>query len=172
MLKLLFKKEKAQKDLERKVKIFGEEISVKVFYSKIQNPELNLNGNIIYVNLPKKYKKNKNLEIVKIAIEKMYDEIARIEIEKAMEETRIMLKGLAPENFEIKRISNKLATMTKDKTLIINPEIVKYSKQILKYVILYEFCHLKYKTNCKSFYEMLKNYMSNYEEYNYILNVA
>ena len=42
-----------------------------------------------------------------------------------MEETRIMLKGLAPENFEIKRISNKLATMTKDKTLIINPEIVK-----------------------------------------------
>ena len=172
MLKLLFKKEKAQKDLERKVKIFGEEISVKVFYSKIQNPELNLNGNIIYVNLPKKYKKIKNLEIVKIAIDKMYDEIARIEIEKAMEETRIMLKGLAPENFEIKRISNKLATMTKDKTLIINPEIVKYSKQVLKYVILYEFCHLKYKTNCKSFYEMLKNYMSNYEEYNYVLNVA
>lgn len=172
MLKLLFKKEKAQKDLERKVKIFGEEIFVKVFYSKIQNPELNLNGNIIYVNLPKKYKKIKNLEIVKIAIEKMYDEIARIEIEKAMEETRIMLKGLAPENFEIKRISNKLATMTKDKTLIINPEIVKYSKQVLKYVILYEFCHLKYKTNCKSFYEMLKNYMSNYEEYNYVLNVA
>jgi len=172
MLKLLFKKEKAQKDLERKVKIFGEEISVKVFYSKIQNPELNLNGNIIYVNLPKKYKKIKNLEIVKIAIEKMYDEIARIEIEKAMEETRIMLKGLAPENFEIKRISNKLATMTKDKTLIINPEIVKYSKQVLKYVILYEFCHLKYKTNCKSFYEMLKNYMSNYVEYNYVLNVA
>lgn len=172
MLKLLFKKEKAQKDLERKVKIFGEEISVKVFYPKIQNPELNLNGNIIYVNLPKKYKKIKNLEIVKIAIEKMYDEIARIEIEKAMEETRIMLKGLAPENFEIKRISNKLAKMTQDKTLIINPEIVKYSKQVLKYVILYEFCHLKYKTNCKSFYEMLKNYMSNYEEYNYVLKVA
>ena len=172
MLKLLFKKGKVQKDLEKKVKIFGEEISVKVFYSKIQNPELNLNGNIIYVNLPNKYKKNKNLEIVKIAIEKMYDEIARIEIEKAMEETRIMLKGLAPENFEIKRISNKLATMTLDKTLIINPEIVKYNKQVLKYVLLYEFCHLKYKTNCKSFYEMLKNYMSNYEEYNYVLNVA
>ena len=62
--------------------------------------------------------------------------------------------------------------MTKDKTLVINPEIVKYSKQVLKYVILYEFCHLKYKTNCKSFYEMLKNYMSNYEDYNHLLNVA
>ena len=172
MLKLLLKKEKVQKVLEKKVVIFGEEISVKVFYTKIQNPELNLNGNIIYVNLPKKYKKIKNLEIVRVAIDKMYDEIARIEIEKVMEETRIMLKGLAPENFEIKRISNKLATMTQDKTLIINPEIVKYSKQILKYVILYEFCHLKYKTNCKSFYEMLKKYMANYEEYNYVLNVA
>ena len=168
----LFKNFKIEKELEKTVKIFGEEYLVKVTYEKIKNPELNLNGNIINVYLPNKYKKNKNLEIVKIALDKMYDEIARIEIEKVMEETRIKLKGLAPENYKIKRIPNKLAKMTLDKTLIINPEIVKCEKKVLKYVILYEFCHLKYKTNCKSLFEMMNQHMSNLDEFNYILNVA
>ena len=168
----LFKNLKIEKELEKTVKIFGEEYLVKVTYEKIKNPELNLNGNIINVYLPNKYKKNKNLEIVKIALDKMYDEIARIEIEKVMEETRIKLKGLAPENYKIKRIPNKLAKMTLDKTLIINPEIVKCEKKVLKYVILYEFCHLKYKTNCKSLFEMMNQHMSNLEEFDYILNVA
>ena len=102
----------------------------------------------------------------------MYDEIASIEIEKAMEETRVMLKGLAPENYEIKRMPNKLAKMTWNQTLIINPEIVKYDRTILKNVLIYEFCHLKYKTNCKSLYNMVKKYSENFEEYNYILQVA
>ena len=168
----LFKNLKIEKELEKTVKIFGEEYLVKVTYEKIKNPELNLNGNIINVYLPNKYKKNKNLEIVKIALDKMYDEIARIEIEKVMEETRVKLKGLAPENYKIKRIPNKLAKMTLDRTLIINPEIVKCEKKVLKYVILYEFCHLKYKTNCKSLFEMMNQHMSNLEEFDYILNVA
>ena len=172
MIKLLTKKIKVEKKLEKHVKIFGKTISVKIIYSKVKNPELYLVGNIINVYLPNKYKKIENMSIVKIAIDKMYDEIARVEIEKVMEETRIMLNGLAPENYEINRISGKLAKTTQNKTLIINPEIVKYDKQILRYVVLYEFCHLKYKTNCKKFFEMMKKYMDNYEEYNYILNVA
>ena len=102
----------------------------------------------------------------------MYDEIARIEIENIMEETRVMLKGLAPENYEIKRIPNKLAKTDKNKTIIINPEIVKYNKEVLKYVILYEFCHLKYRTNSKKFWNMIEKYMPCYEEYEYITQVA
>ena len=172
MLKSILKKERIEEKLEKSVELFGEKISVKIIYSKVQNPELNLVENVINVYLPKKYKKNKNLEIVKIAIDKMYDEIARIEIEKAMEETRVMLKGLAPENFEIKRIPNKLAKMTWNQTLIINPEIVKYDRTILKNVLIYEFCHLKYKTNCKSLYDMVKKYSQNFEDYDYILQVA
>ena len=33
----------------------------------------------------------------------------------------------------IKRIPNKLAKTLKDKTIVINPEIVKYNKEILRY---------------------------------------
>ena len=165
MINLLTKKSKIQKDLGKTVKIFGEAISVKVIYTKIQNPELDLVGNNINVYLPNKYKRTGNTAIIKLAIDKMYDEIARVEIEKVMEETRIMLKGLAPENYVIKRIPNKLAKTLENKTIIINPEVIKYDKQVLKYVVLHEFCHLKYKTHSKGFYEIIRKYAPDYEEY-------
>ena len=158
--------------LNQNIILFGKEISVKVQYCKIKNPELDLVNNIVNVYLPYRFKRQKDISIIKLAIDKMYDEIARIEIENIMEETRIKLNGLAPENYQIKRMSNKLAKMTLDKNLIINPEIVKYDKQILRYVVLYEFCRLKYKTNCKSLFMMMEKNMENYEDYNYILNVA
>ena len=138
----------------------------------MNNPELDLNGKEITVYIPNKYKRNNNIDIIKLALEKMYDEIARIEIENVMEETRVMLHGLAPENYIIKRISNKLAKTLKDKTIVINPEIVKYNKEVLRYVVLYEFCHLKYKTNSKKFWQMIEEYMPFYEEYEYITEVA
>lgn len=172
MIKLLNKKTNLEKELCKTTKIFGENYSVQIVYKKMNNPELDLNGKEITVYIPNKYKRNNNIDIIKLALEKMYDEIARIEIENVMEETRVMLHGLAPENYIIKRISNKLAKTLKDKTIVINPEIVKYNKEILRYVVLYEFCHLKYKTNSKKFWQMIEEYMPFYEEYEYITEVA
>ena len=172
MMRLLRKKINIEKEIGKTAKIFGENYEIKIIYKKINNPELYLNGKIIEINLPFKYKRNGNINILKLALEKMYDEIARIEIENIMEETRVMLKGLAPENYIIKRIPNRLAKTLKDKTIVINPEIVKYNKEILRYVVLYEFCHLKYRTNTKKFWDMIEKYMPSYEEYEFITEVA
>ena len=172
MMKLLRKKISIEKEIGNTTKIFGENYDIKIIYKKIDNPELNLNGKSIEINLPFKYKRNSNIDILKLALEKMYDEIARIEIENVMEETRIKLKGIAPENYIIKRIPNKLAKTLKDKTIVINPEIVRYNKDILRYVVLYEFCHLKYRTNSKKFWDMIEKYMPSYEEYEYVTEVA
>ena len=38
-----------------------------------------------------------------------------------------------------------------------------YSKEIVEYVVFHQFCHLKYKTHSKKFYDMLKKYVPNYE---------
>lgn len=172
MMNLLRKKISIEKEIGKTAKIFGENYDINIIYKKIKNPELNLNGKNIEINLPFKYKRNGNINILKLALEKMYDEIARIEIENIMEETRVMLKGIAPENYIIKRIPNKLAKTLKDKTIVINPEIVKYNKEILRYVVLYEFCHLKYRTNTKKFWNMIEKYMPSYEEYEYVTEVA
>lgn len=172
MINLLNKKTNLGKEICKETKIFGESYNVQIVYKKIANPELDLCGRTIVVNLPNKYKRNGDIQIIKLALQKMYDEIARIEIENIMEETRVKLNGLAPENYEIKRIPNRLAKTLKDKTLIINPDVVKYNKQVLRYVVLYEFCHLKYRTNSKKFWDMIEKYMPSYEEYEYVTKVA
>ena len=172
MIRLITKKHEIKKELTKTTRIFGEEYNVEIIYTKINNPELDLVGKIIKIYLPNKYKKIKNTAILKLALEKMYDEIARIEIENVMEETRIMLNGLAPENYIIKRIPNRLAKCSSDNTITINPDIIKFDKQILRYVILHEFCHLKYKSHAKGFFKMMKQYMPNYEQFDHILNVA
>lgn len=172
MINLLNRKTNLEKEICKETRIFGEVYNVQIEYKKINNPELNLYGRTIIVTLPIKYKRNGSTGIIKLALQKMYDEIARIEIENIMEETRVKLKGLAPENYEIKRIPNKLAKTNKNRTIIINPDVVKYNKEVLRYVVLFEFCHLKYRTNSKKFWNMIEKYMPSYEEYEYITNVA
>ena len=60
MFKLLFKNEKLERELGKKVKLFGKEISVKVVYIKTKNPELNLVGDVINVYLPIPHMKEEN----------------------------------------------------------------------------------------------------------------
>lgn len=144
------------------VKVLGQNYDLAVKYKSVKNPSLNIEDREIKVILPNKYKKLENNEIVKMLIEKMYNMVAKSEIEKAMEKTRIMT-GYAPEDYEIKIMNNMLAKCINGKILI-NPEIAMYTRETIEYVVLHEFCHLKYKNHTKSFYNMLKTYMPNYEE--------
>lgn len=144
------------------VKVLGTNYDLAIKYKSIKTPNLSIESGKILVTLPNKYKKLENDEIVKMLIEKMYDMVAKKEIERAMEKTRIMI-GMAPEDYEIKRIEGTLGKCINDK-ITINPDIAKYSRETIEYIILHEFCHLKYKNHTKSFYNMLKTYMPNYEE--------
>ncbi len=91
-----------------------------------------------------------------ILIDKLYAKIAEKEMENIMEETRLMV-GFAPEDYKIVEMKNVLATCTEDKKILINPRIVKYKREVIEYIVLHEFCHLKYKNHTKSFYNMLEN---------------
>lgn len=144
------------------IKVLGENYDLVINYRKIDVPSLEFAKNQIQITLPIKFKNIENTELVNILMEKMYAKIAEKEIERAMEKTRIMLE-IAPEDYEIKNIEGSIA-ICKDKKIIINPNIVMYSKDVIDYIVLHEFCHLKYKNHTKSFYNMLKTYMPNYEE--------
>lgn len=143
--------------------IFGTNYSVNVYYLRINSPELNLEKNSININLPMSFRKNNNQELLNVILLKMYKKIAETEIENILEKARHIF-GFAPENYEIKKISNSLAFCNTDlQSIIINPYIAMYSKDIIEYIIFHEFCHLKYKNHSKKFYEMLKKYKPNYE---------
>lgn len=151
------------------VKVLGKDYDLEVQYKMIKTPSLSFEDSKIQVVLPNQFKKMENAEIVSILMNKMYEKIAEKEIENSMEKTRLLLE-IAPEDYEIKRMENTIAKC-KERKITINPDIVMYSRDIIDYIVLHEFCHLKYKNHTKSFYNMLKTYMPNYEEKAKELNV-
>lgn len=149
------------------VKILGEDCRVIINYKNLKKPTLTLEGRNLTICLPNKYKKITDRdEILQKLIEKLYEKIASEEIEAIMEKIRQILK-IAPEDYKIEKIQG--SAMAKfnfeNDTITINPEIVKYSKEEIEFIIFHEFCHLKYKTHCQKFQEMIKKYIPNYKQY-------
>ena len=149
------------------VPVLGTDYKVKIIYKNIKVAELDVEDKIIKISLPNKYKKANNERILDIAIDKMYEQIEKVEVERAMEKTRILL-GFAPEDYEIRKMSEELGRCEENK-ITINPEIVKYDREIIDYIVLHEYCHLKYKSHCKSFIKMLEKYEPNYKKYERIV---
>lgn len=145
------------------VPVLGTDYKVKITYKNIKIAQLDVEDKLIKISLPNKYKKENKEKILDMAIDKMYEQIAKVEVERAMEKTRILL-GFAPEDYEIKKIKNALGKC-EDKKITINPEIVKYSRNIIDYIVLHQYCHLKYKTHSKGFMKMLEQYEPNFERY-------
>ena len=156
-----------KEDMFKSVKIFGVGYALKIVYKRIKNPKIDLKERQIEISLPIKYKKIENDIIIEILLQKMYDAIANKELEVIMEKVRTTLK-FAPDDYKIMRLDKRLGKCLANR-LIINPDIVKYRKDIIEYVVFYEFCKLKINKTSKKFYDMLKQYMPNYENYAYEL---
>ena len=149
------------------VPVLGTDYKVKIIYKNIKFAELDVEDKIIKISLPNKYKKANNEKILDMAIDKMYEQIAKVEVERAMEKTRILL-GFAPEDYEIKKLKKELVKC-EDNKITINPEIVKYNRNIIDYIVLHQYCHLKYKTHSKGFMKMIEKYEPKFEEYEKIV---
>jgi len=145
------------------IQIFGVVYSLKVIYKNINVIECDLEKNVVKVTLPKKYKKIDNDSMTDILIDKLYLKIAEREMEAIMEKTRLMV-GFAPEDYEIVDMNGVLAKCTDGKKIMINPRIIKYQKEVIEYIVLHEFAHLKYKNHTKSFYNFIEKYLPNYKD--------
>ena len=149
------------------VPVLGIDYKVKIIYRNIKVPEVYVEKTVIKISLPNKYRKDNNQYILDLVIDKMYEQIAKVEVERAMEKTRIML-GFAPEDYEVKNMKKEIARCI-DKKITINPKIVMFHRNVIDFVILHEYCHLKYKTHSKYFYRMIEKYEPNFEKYEKIL---
>ena len=152
------------------VSVLGIDYKVKIVYKNIKITELDVENRMIKISLPNRYKKMNNKEILDLAIDKMYEQIAKVEVERAMEKTRIML-GFAPEDYEIKNMKKEIGRCINGK-ITINPKIVMFHRDVIDFIVLHEYCHLKYKTHSKYFYRMIENYEPNFEKYEKILETS
>lgn len=149
---------------ENIIKVLGQDYFIKVIYKNIKGPSITLENKRVKIVLPNKYKKEELSPILKILIEKMYFTLAEKEVEMAMEKARITL-GFAPEDYEICKMGNTLGKCSSNKKIFINPDIVKFNRNIIEYVVMHEFCHLKYKNHSKSFYSLIEKNMPSYAKY-------
>ena len=145
----------------KQIKVLGAYYNIEVIYKNINSPILDLEKETVKITIPTKLKRQ-NEEIVKLVIDKMYNMLAEREVERAMEKVRKMV-GFAPEDYEISNMKGILGECKNNK-ITINKDIVKYRREIIDYIVLHEYCHLKNKTHSKKFYETIEKYMPNYEE--------
>ena len=153
---------KKQKINHAPINILGKKYDIVVKYENCKNPTLNLLKKYVEIVLPAKYIDLNKTKIISATISKMYNSIAKDELENIMEDSRHLL-GFAPEDFKIKKLDNQLAKCS-NKIITINPEIMQYPREIIRFIVIHEFCHLKYKNHTKGFYELMERYIFNYDE--------
>ena len=148
------------------VSILGKSLSLNINYKNINVPELDMNEKEIDIYLPLRYKKSGTVDMVSAAIQKMYDEIAEIEIANSMEKIRVML-GFAPEDYSLKRMKDTFIKNSRNKTLEINPDIVKYNRKIIETSLIPAFCKTKHREGSKEYKKLLEQAFERYENYEY-----
>lgn len=145
------------------VSVLGNSLKLNVKYTNISSIELNKKETEIDLLLPKIYKNIDNIDVINMAIQKLYNTIAETEIEYAMEVARHILK-FAPEDYSIKRLNEEFYRCSKNK-IIINPDIVRFNREIINTTIIQAFCKIKYRPNSIAYKELLNNAMNEYEIY-------
>ena len=145
------------------VSVLGQSLKLNVKYTNISSIELNKKENEIDLFLPKSYKNLENIDVINMAIQKLYNTIAETEIEYAMEVARHILR-FAPEDYSIKRLNNEYYKCSKNR-IIINPDIVRFNREIINTTIIQAFCKIKHKPNTIAYKELLNKAMNEYEIY-------
>lgn len=149
-------------------------------YSKIKNVYIQIKEGKVLIKAPKRISKrelekiiekksewiNKNLERSnqKQAREILYTEEQFKQIVEKNANELIKITGLTPNKIRIRNIKYAWGTCSINKNITINYNLIKYSEQAIKYVILHELCHLKYMNHSKEFWNLVSQYMPEYKK--------
>lgn len=149
------------------ISILGNIFKLNIKYVSSSKVELVKNKDDINLFLPKAYKNMDNMDIVNLALEKLYTEIALNEIENIMETARHSL-NFAPNDYKIQTLPSTFYKCSRNKVLTISPDIFQYNKEIINTTIIKAFCKIQYKENSKAYNKALENGLTNYENLKYI----
>ena len=137
------------------IKLLGNDYHICILYKNHITPTINLINGKVEVILPAKYKKLEDSDILRILMEKLYFKVCCNELEKSMEKARLLL-GIAPEDYCIEDLGNTIAKFSfDDRCISFSPCIARYRSEIIDYIVIHEFCHLKYKTHSKGFWNII-----------------
>ncbi len=149
-------------------------------YSNIKNIYITIKDNKVVIKAPKGTSKKKIETLVKeksewieITLKKSKERMEKYPLYTIEEFKEIVEKnandlidktGLVPDKIRIKKIKYAWGSCSSKKNITINTELIKYSNEAIRYVILHELCHLKYMNHSKKFWDLVEKYMKDYKE--------
>lgn len=155
-------------------------LEYEIKYSKIKNIYIQIKDGKVIVKAPRRVSKK---EIEKILEQKSEWIQNTIEKETRKQEKKPLYRkeefkeivekyvnelvkqtGLVPNKITIKQIKYAWGSCSSKKNITINLELIKYSEQAIRYVILHEFCHIKYMNHSKDFWNLVEKYMPDYKQ--------
>lgn len=141
----------------------GRRYMLKLLQSEEQKPSVKLMRGQLQVNLPAQDKQNTDL------IKKLINAWYRLQSDRVFQER---LNLLFPKAHWVESLP-ETQTLTMQKQwgscsikgrILLNPHLIKASKQCIDYVILHELCHLQEHNHSKRFWHLLSQVMPNYSE--------
>lgn len=155
-------------------------LEYEVKYSKIKNIYIQIKDGKVIVKAPRKIRKKEiekileqKTEWIQKTIEKetkkhekkpLYTKEKFKEIVEKYANELVKQTGLVPNKITIKQIKYAWGSCSNKKNITINLELIKYSEQAIRYVILHEFCHIKYMNHSKDFWNLVEKYMPDYKQ--------
>ena len=155
-------------------------LEYEIKYSKIKNIYIQIKNGKIIIKAPKKVSKKEIEKIVEQKSEwiqktlekeskkqKKKELYTKEEFKKIIEKNAnelIKETGLKPNKITIKQIKYAWGSCSSKKNITLNLELIKYSQQAIRYVILHELCHLKYMNHSKDFWNLVEKYMPDYKQ--------
>lgn len=158
----------------------NKEIEYEIKYSKIKNIYIQIKNGKIIIKAPKRVSKKEIEKIIEqksewiqktlekeIKKQKKKELYTKEEFKKIIEKNAnelIKETGLKPNKITIKQIKYAWGSCSSKKNITLNLELIKYSQQAIRYVILHELCHLKYMNHSKDFWNLVEKYMPDYKQ--------
>ena len=155
-------------------------LEYEIKYSKIKNIYIQIKDGKVIVKAPRRVSKKEIEKILEQKSEWIQKEVeketkkqekkplyTKEEFKEIVEKNAnelVKQTGLVPNKIIIKKIKYAWGSCSNKKTITINLELIKYSEQAIRYVILHEFCHIKYMNHSKDFWNLVKKYMPDYKQ--------
>lgn len=140
-------------------KVLGNDYTLNIEYGDFEKASVNLDNGYINICV------SENCETVKIKelVEKMYYKIALMIVDKSVNMWKNILK-IAPDVVVIKKLKTAWGKCNSKRKITINPDLMKYDQRVIDYVVLHEFCHLRYMNHSKDFWNMVGKFMPDYKD--------
>jgi len=115
-----------------------------------------------------------NTELIKATIQDWYIQHMKIIFQKRFEICISSMRkyDLSSATFVIRKMKTRWGSCTKNKNIILNPELIHTATECIDYVITHELCHLIEYNHSKSFYKILTTVLPDWKKRQKKLNMS